>query len=518
MKYKKHCLLTGFIILCSVALSGCKSEGEPLSEEVAGEDSQSEISAEKEPPVQAISEWPEPYGKVFVQYKSILEEADDLNVNSVMEKFYEGGEWEYVDIELYLAGRREGIWYSLCDLTNDGFPELILGVRNSGTGAIGQRENGFYNPFAMYFYDKEKDVITYRSFGGVPTTFYEGGVDLSVGSGVTELMMFSQFQEDTMQWEGVVEVGLKWENGELIGYYKLDDDDQEIMISEEEYHHIITQYATTPIELDWHPLDFEQTSQDGNISAVKREDAEADLPLESETSESMNYDDRYTRYFCLEADDPEVQERIAGADDGFVCAAFIRGLAGFSPESNPTGRISFWRRDEEIIIEKNVGRGLLQTERLAEVKETIREMFMDIVRERGRNGSDYKEYFADEVMLQQIETFLSTEIEEDWLLLESFYLSWYAGNIESFYWSNVSEITWKDPENEVTERLTETDAMYLFGFSFYADYRTMECGEYDKAAEIYFDCAVSKETGCIEEISISKTYMHRLDFETMRWT
>ena len=46
----------------------------------------------------------------------------------------------------------------------------------------------------------------------------------------------------------------------------------------------------------------------------------------------------------------------------------------------------------------------------------------------------------------------------------------------------------------------------------------MECGEYDKAAVIYLDCAVSKETGCIEEISISKTYMHRLDFEEMRWT
>lgn len=269
-------------------------------------------------------------------------------------------------------------------------------------------------------------------------------------------------------------------------------------------------------------MDFEQTSQDGNISAVKREDAEADLPLESEASESMNYDDRYTRYFCLEADDPEVQERIAGADeaeeDSFVCTKFIRGLAGFSPESNPAGLISVWRRDKEIIIEKNVGMGLLQTERLAKVKETIRKMFMDIVRERGGNGSDYKEYFADEVMLQQIETFLSTEIEEDWLLLESFYLSWYAGNTDEIYWSNKSEITWRDLENEVTVRPTETDTMYLFSFSFYADYRTMECGKYDKAAEIYFDCAVSKETGCIEEIRISKSYTHRLDFETMRWT
>ena len=520
MKYKKMCLLVGLIVFCSMALFGCKSERKSLCDEVSSEDSQSEIFVQKESSAQAISEWLELYEKVFVQYKSILKEVDDLDVNSVMEKFYEGGEWEYV------AGRREGIWYSLCDLTNDGFPELILGAWNSGIGAKGQWENGFYNPYAMYYYDKEKDIIIYRSFGGFPTAFYEEGVDLSVGSGVDELMMFSQFQEDTMQWEEVAAVGLKWENGELIGYYKLDSDYREIIISEEEYHHIITQYATTPIELDWHPLDFEETSQEGNISSIKGGDAMADLPLESETSEFMNHDteqeDRYTRYFCLEADDPEVQERIAGAEeaeeDSFIGATFIRGLAGFSPESDPTGGIFVYRRDEEIIIEKNVGMGLLQTERLAEVKETIREMMMDIIRERGRNGSDYKEYFADEIMLQQIETFLSTEIEEDWLLLESFYLSWYAGNTESFYWSNKSEITWRDPENEVTERLTETDTMYLFGFSFYADYRTMECGEHDKAAEIYVDCAVSKETGCIEEISISKTYMDRHDFETMRWT
>lgn len=60
-----------------------------------------------------------------------------------------------------------------------------------------------------------------------------------------------------------------------------------------------------------------------------------------------------------------------------------------------------------------------------------------------------------------------------------------------FRWQtcNKSEITWRDLENEVTVRPTETDTMYLFSFSFYADYRTMECGKYDKAAEIYFDCA-----------------------------
>lgn len=252
-------------------------------------------------------------------------------------------------------------------------------------------------------------------------------------------------------------------------------------------------------------------------------DTEDKLPLESETPEPMNRDteqeDWYTRYFCLEANDPKAQEYIARAGEyGFTCAVFIKGLAGFSPESDPCGGITFYRRDKEIIIEKNVGMGLLQTERLAEVKETIREMMMDVIRERGRNVGDYREYFADEALLQQIEDYLGTEIEEDWLLLESFYLSRYAGNEESIYWCNKRETTWRDYENEVTERLTETDTMYLFDFSFYADYRTMRYRDDDEAAEIYFSCAVSKETGLIEEISISKYYMNRFDFESIRWT
>lgn len=269
--------------------------------------------------------------------------------------------------------------------------------------------------------------------------------------------------------------------------------------------------------------------------SAEHRDTEADLPLESETPESMNHKESETsesmnddtgheyvgtRYYCLEADDPKVQEYIIGdaGEDGFVCGSFIKGLAGFSPESDSSGGITYYTKDKEIIIEKNVGQGLLQSQRLAEVKENIREMVMDIIRERGRNVSDYQEYFAEEVLLQQIEAYLGTEVDEDWLLLETFYLSWYAGNTENIYWYNKSETTWRDFENEVTKRLTETDTMYHFEYEFYADYRTMEYGEYDKAAAIYFTCAVSKETGLIEEISISKFYTHRFDFETMRWT
>ncbi|MCM1540171.1 MAG: hypothetical protein NC121_02800 [Blautia sp.] len=282
---KSNILKITIVVFCFLVLSGCKSGEKALYEDFVSEDSLPEIFEEKELSICILGEWQELYGRVLVQYESILKEVDDLDVNSAMEKFYEGGEWEYVDIELYMVGRREGIWYSLCDLTNDGLPELILGAWDMGIWENGQWENGFYNPYAMYYYNREKDTIDYYSYGGFPTTFYEGGVTLSIGAGMNELMMFSQFQEDTMQWEREEEVGKRWENGEFIGYYR-DDCDRE-MISAEEYYRIINQYVTTPIELNWYLLDFGQTDN-GRARGSKR--VEIDLPLEGDTPESMNHD------------------------------------------------------------------------------------------------------------------------------------------------------------------------------------------------------------------------------------
>lgn len=276
--------------------------------------------------------------------------------------------------------------------------------------------------------------------------------------------------------------------------------------------------ATEPqgIEVS-HTYSFETESAESG-------EADDNLFLDIEDPEFLNHDteqeDMYTRYFCLEADDPHVKEHIAGTGEyGFACAVFIKGLAGFSPESDSSGGILSYSKDKEIIIENNVGQGLLQSQRLAEVKENIREMVMDIIRERGKNARDYQEYFADEVLLQQIETYLGTEVDEDWLLLESFYFSWYAGNYDEICWFSKVETAWMDIEEEgVTLKSSETDTMYHFEFRFFADYRTMGYAEDDEAAEIAFTCAVSKETGLIEEISMCKCYLRRNDFETMRWT
>lgn len=224
----------------------------------------------------------------------------------------------------------------------------------------------------------------------------------------------------------------------------------------------------------------------------------------------MNY-----HYYYLDVDDPVVQEHIADGDVWFMSRVFIKGLIGYTPESDISGMIESYSKDTEIIIKENPE--LFPSERLAEVKEFYLNIMMDIIRKRGENIDDYQKYFADEAMPEQIRNYLKTELEEDWLLLESFYLSDYAGNAEEIAWYSNSETIWEDEENGVTHRKTETDTAYCFEFLFYADYKTMNYGERDKAAALAINCELSKETGLIEEIGISKWYIAREDFETSRW-
>ncbi|MBD5498471.1 MAG: hypothetical protein HDR11_12030 [Lachnospiraceae bacterium] len=246
--------------------------------------------------------------------------------------------------------------------------------------------------------------------------------------------------------------------------------------------------------------------EQNEVNSEEREDDETapDAPGD------MNY-----HYYYLDVDDPVVQEHIADGDVWFMSRVFIKGLIGYTPESDISGMLESYSKDTEIIIKENPE--LFPSERLAEVKEFYLNIMMDIIRKRGENIDDYQKYFADEAMPEQIRNYLKTELEEDWLLLESFYLSDYAGNAEEIAWYSNSETIWEDEENGVTHRKTETDTAYCFEFLFYADYKTMNYGERDKAAALAINCELSKETGLIEEIGISKWYIAREDFETSRW-
>ena len=254
---------------------------------------------------------------------------------------------------------------------------------------------------------------------------------------------------------------------------------------------------------------IEEQNAENKQNEVNSEES-ADNEIMQDALGDMNYP-----YYYLDVNNPAVQEHIVNGDVWFMSRVFIKGLIGYTPQSDISGMLAGYIKDTEIIIRGN--QGLFQSERLAEVKEYILNIMMDIVRERGKNTEEYQEYFAEEAMLQQMKDYLNSELEEDWLLLESFYLSYYAGNAEEIPWYSDSETVWENEENGVTHRMTETESSYCFEFLFYADYKTMEYGEKDKAAALAINCALSKETGLIEEIAISKWYISREDFETSRW-
>lgn len=253
------------------------------------------------------------------------------------------------------------------------------------------------------------------------------------------------------------------------------------------------------------------------VNFEEREDNEAaqDVPGDMLDTNYMVVGDMNYHYYYLDVDDLIVQEYIADGDISFMSRVFIKGLIGYTPQSDISGMMESYIKDTEIVIKEN--QELFQSERLAEVKEFILNMVMDIVRKRGENIGDYQKYFAEEAMLQQMEDYLKTELEEDWLLLESFYLSYYAGNAEEIAWCSNSETIWRNEENGATHRMTETESSYCFEFLFYADYKAMNYGEEDEATALAINCALSKETGLIEEIGISKWYITREDFETSRW-
>lgn len=85
-----------------------------------------------------------------------------------------------------------------------------------------------------------------------------------------------------------------------------------------------------------------------------------------------------------------MQALIADGDGAFLSRIFIKGLIGYTPQSDIFGMLESHTRYTGIIIKEDPEP--FPSERLAE-----------------------------DAMLQQMEVYLKQELEEDWLLLESFF-------------------------------------------------------------------------------------------------
>lgn len=192
---------------------------------------------------------PEHFIEVLKQYESFMNaENQDLNDESVRNKL-EGGEWQYLYIELCGAWQsvleREGaeiatdaFCYSLADLTGDGDLELVMGQGNS--------------PCVIYYYS-DKDGIRMECTSIYYTmTLYEGGIIEYVSGGVDYTTTYLQFSEEMEVWKVKTEIeaqyieeSLQLEWLPLLIEVSLSEEYD--LQSDEEYEEIRASYAEGPI-------------------------------------------------------------------------------------------------------------------------------------------------------------------------------------------------------------------------------------------------------------------------------
>lgn len=201
------------------------------------------------------SDIPEVFMEVLKQYLQIPV-GTNLYSDTYWEKVAQG-DWK--DVYEYLGGA-ENICYSLSDLTNDGFPELIMGSYTDADAVPleGEKvfqvqgsdwENSYVWIYVVYYYNGN-EVKQVCECEGNRIELYENGIIHYSGGGVSQPMQYLQFQTDTENYETGAYIELKIENGEVTGYLKAVGDDY-VEITEDEYRQIVEQYTTSPVELEW---------------------------------------------------------------------------------------------------------------------------------------------------------------------------------------------------------------------------------------------------------------------------
>ena len=182
---------------------------------------------------------PEVYRNVLWQYEQAIGECADM---STFYKRQEGGEWPDVYNYLMSCAWDKDIYYCLRDVTDDGFPELIMGLDK---------------PDVIYYYnDEEQRVIeAYISGGYYIFNLYEGGAFAQEHGDRNGSIAYYQFRPDTKQWKLII-----WsrpDREENLRYYRYIEEGSDVVeeVPEEEARQIIDQLTGYRIELEWTLLD-----------------------------------------------------------------------------------------------------------------------------------------------------------------------------------------------------------------------------------------------------------------------
>ena len=272
MKKTKRMNAALFFVCLVLMISGCENGhtanvqednteyAETATESSAAREEHAETDAqETETAHTSLEDEPSDIPEVFMDVlKQYLQIPVGTNLYSDMYwKKVTQGDWK--DVYEYLGGT-ENICYSLSDLTNDGFPELIMGsytdadaVHLDGEKVFQVQGSGWENSYVwiyVVYYYNGNEVKQVCECEGNRIELYENGIIHYSGGGMSQPMQYLQFQADTEDYETGAYIELKIENGEVTGYLKAVEDDY-VEITEDEYHQIVEQYTTSPVELEW---------------------------------------------------------------------------------------------------------------------------------------------------------------------------------------------------------------------------------------------------------------------------
>ena len=134
------------------------------------------------------------------------------------------------------------IYYCLRDVTDDGFPELIMGLDD---------------PDVIYYYNDEEQrvIMAYISGGYYIFNLYEGGAFAQEHGDRDGSIAYYQFRPDTKRWKLIL-----WsrpDREENLRYYRYFAEYSDVVeeVPEEEARQIIDQLTGERIELEWTLLD-----------------------------------------------------------------------------------------------------------------------------------------------------------------------------------------------------------------------------------------------------------------------
>lgn len=178
-------------------------------------------------------------------YRGVLEEYAYALKSS---EEFENGKWKNVYDVLFYNGQKDPLYYTLKDLSDDGHPELIMGILGDNI-----------NIYIIYHYSEEKGIVWSHITENMTVNLYEGNIIERMDGGIFFRHWYLRFLPDD---SGELEI-LTYLKSDLIEehiekYYKNMGDAQNdlwIEISEKEYQETIHQYTAVPMELEWFSFD-----------------------------------------------------------------------------------------------------------------------------------------------------------------------------------------------------------------------------------------------------------------------